>query len=249
MKFRIGNLEVQTASAILDPDHTRLRLGHAARLGRVPRHVYYWNCALEPGGNPARPKYFVVEASLSVTVLTQSGRIHAGRTTAAAQRLLNAAGASDAQALDALLLRTFKPLQVVIPWPALNMSLTARSVVHVIAWVGYKDMFLSPTAGPTQDRYVLSYPENVKFVAVVVGQCVNLDTPAPHILIGGTQKLVTIAPAKGKATDFSQEYDRDVQQKTESNPEEIRRLSNRLRREARRREQRYQDKIGWDEDD
>ena len=250
MKFKIGSLEVETAPAIEDATFEKFLSSQPGLIGRKPRHVYYWDCALEPGGNPIKPKYFVVEANLSVAVLTANGAVNSTASRQVLARLQQAAGAANVPALDAQLAASFPPLIVTIPWANIDDYFTNRNRVQVIAWVGYKDMLLKPTAGPQQDTYILSYPNAVRFVAVVAGKC-GLQLKPGGVLIPQPDKVktVTIGAPNGPPKDFGTEYDTDLRARVLEDPDRMRRLRARRKSAADRRQRRYQDSIAYDDDD
>lgn len=94
MKFKIGNLEVETSEALGTDAFTPYKLRHPEKIGRVPRAVYFWDCRLKDG-NPKRPNHLVVEPHLTTLVLTPTGREDAAKTSAVGRRLLAASGLAD----------------------------------------------------------------------------------------------------------------------------------------------------------
>lgn len=247
MKFKLGNLEVETSDAYGTNDFHQYRVGHPGLIGRLPRAVYFWDCRLAPKGNPVKPTYFVTEPNLTLTVLTAAGREDQTATQALFRRLLAASGAADIPALNAMLLQNFPPLMVRIPWQRLDDMFLSTYSVRVIAWVDYKDMFLTPTHGPQQDRYLLSYPAAVRFAAIVVGFC----APKPMILIPPRDISVgmTLTPGTGTPKDFTDEFDRKLTDRIRENPGGMGRLRTRYKSETETREKRYRDKIARDFDD
>lgn len=246
MKFKIGSLEVETKPALGSSDYLKQRLRYPASLGREPRSIYYWDCALEPGGNPAKPKYHVVEPSLSLLVLKQNGAVDTARTDAVKARLLQASGAANLAALDNLLLTNFKPIMVPIPWINLSLAFGKRFKVRVFAWNGYRDMYLRPTSGPVQDIYILSYPSYVAFDAGTVGICEIED--ALHILIGRHGKVVSVPAGAGPGKEFTTEHHRDLRARLKADPTGTRRLADKLKSAFDKQQTKYWEKFPSPED-
>ena len=236
MDFDIGQLKVKTSPAVGDANFTKMRLRHPALVGRKSRHVYLWQCRLGKK-NPARPTYFTLEHHLSLTALRATGQVNAAETTAIAARLTQASGLANIQAVDAAVGQVFPPTTVRIPWKDLDRAMTTRNSVHVVAWVGYQDMYVTPKTGPTGDHYILSVPIAVKFQAIVVWMCFPFGST---ILIRprDREKAVRLPISPGPAADLGREYDDHLRDLRQSDPASLETLTDQFKRETERRETR-----------
>ena len=240
MKFKLGNLEVETSEAFGTDAFTPYALNHQSSLGRTPRAVYFWDCRLGPR-NPKKPKYLVIEPSMTTLVLTPAGREDSAKTSASGRRLLAASGAADADALNDELLKEFPPVTFRIPWDKLETLLSSTYSKRYYAWISFIDLFVTPTHGPTQDRYILSYPVAADFVATAVDVC-PMETffiPPPPDKTGS----VSVKPSSGRPKDFGEEFGRNVARRLQEEREKMTRLSRRIKAKSDQARKKYKDRL------
>lgn len=240
MKFKLGNLEVETSEAMGTDAFTPYALNHADQLGRTPRAVYFWDCRLDRR-NPKRPTYLVVEPNLTSLVLTPAGREDTAKTVDSGRRLVAASGAADAAALNTELLKEFPPVVFRIPWNRLDTLFGSRYSKRYYAWISFLDQFLTPTHGPTQDRYILSYPVSADFVATAVDICSSgpFLFPPPPDKTGS----VTVKPSGSKPREFATEYGRNVGRRLREERDKMTRLSRRIKAKSDQTRKKYNDRL------
>lgn len=241
MKFKLGTLELETAPAIGEIYHSLYLNAQPILMGRKPRLVYNWDCALKPGGNAARPNYFVVEVNLTMQVLNGAMGVNQAASRRVMRRMMQLSGAANLSALDTMLTAKFPPLMVKIPWPSLQRSMTRSTKIQILAWVGYRDMFIRPVPNPQSDKLLLSYPVAVRFFAIPTGLCAVGGTAGA--LPNDRNRTVLLRPGKGLPTEFAEEYTADLRAKVAEDPQRMRRIAARTKRGADGQRSDHHDKI------
>lgn len=243
MEIEIGNQKYETEQAFGTTGFAIYRLKAPQLLGMVPQAVYFWDCLLEPGGNPKRPRVFIAEHNFCTKRITRTGRIHDAQTRAQETALLKRTGLKDMDAMNAAIALKFPPLMVPIPWPQLETFMTKRNSVRVIAWVAYVHRVVKPK-GAGRERYILSIPVAVQFQAIPIWMCnIRLILMPPADREAG---VFIPAPKEGPSREFRDEEKRDSDAYREAQPEGARELDEAARREGRQRRDKYKRKLRQD---
>lgn len=173
-QLTIGKATFDLRSARSDAALRVLRHDYPELLGLTARHVWYWDCALAPDGNPPRPEFHVIAPVLAFDRPDANGAADPPGAVARARAMMKLAGLQTPAELEAALLAAFPPVTVRIPWEAFSSYITAEASVQVVAWNRFLPFLLTLVQQPGRPLAIFGLPAGALFDAIRVNRCVPL---------------------------------------------------------------------------
>ncbi|MGV6811328.1 MAG: hypothetical protein ACWA47_03710, partial [Brevirhabdus sp.] len=171
-RFKLGNLELDALPSYATRGYWLMRLRHGARIGRVPRLIYTWDCALEPNGNPARPKAVPVRTEMNFDVLVPpKGALNSGATSQNRVRFMKSAGFHSDQAFRTALDKVFGVQNVPIRWLGFAFQMNPIMKVRFYGWVEYADVYVRPTQPGYKAQFMISVPVSIRVQGITYDTC------------------------------------------------------------------------------